>query len=216
MKTTLIGFGKCGEEVIKKCHDLPDTEFVLFSDEEAPSFVYSQQAQNELVITVSYAKRTEEIRTTGIRKDYSVNISLVDIGLRSSPTYNGLLNVEFIILPFKHIDMLTELHEMHADRNVVFTPEIGGKEKEESAYLRSRIAGITHDIRILKSIAEHTGCDGMALQPADIQSVFGHADDTYKVINDVTDKSFEECFKSMYFYLKQYLKISPKGCCVML
>ena len=57
MKTTLIGFGKCGEEVLKKCSDLSDTRFVLFSDAEAPYFIYQQQSPNELVITVSYAAR---------------------------------------------------------------------------------------------------------------------------------------------------------------
>ena len=46
MKTTLIGFGMCGEVVLKKCSDLPDTGFVLFSDTEAPSFVYQQQSPN--------------------------------------------------------------------------------------------------------------------------------------------------------------------------
>lgn len=210
MKTTLIGFGKCGEDVLKKCSDLPDTRFVLFSDDEAPSFAYQPQSTEELVITVSYAKRTEGVHVTGVRKDYFVNVSLVDIGLRSSPSYNGHLNVEFVILPFKHIDMLTELHEMHADRNVVFVPEMGGNKENEGDYLANCINSIANDIHTLKSMADYAGYDELSLQLCDIQHAFGSADDTYKILNSNVNKYFEKCLEDMDYYLHRHLKISPK------
>ena len=210
MKTTLIGFGMCGEVVLKKCSDLPDTRFVLFSDTEAPSFVYQQQSPNELVITVSYAKRTEGLRATGVRKDYFVNVSLVDICLRSSPNYNGHLNVEFVILPFKHIDMLSELHEMHADRNVIFVPEIGSQTDNEEEYLSSCIHHIANDIHTLKCMVDYAGCDAASLDVNDIHNAFGHADDTYKVINSSTKSRLDYCIEDMQIYLDRHLKIYPK------
>lgn len=210
MKTTLICFGKCGKEVLTKCSDLPDTRFVLFSDAEAPSFVYQPQAQNELVITVSYARRTQGIDITGIRKRYFINVDFVDIGLRSSPAYNGQLNVEFVILPFKHIKMLTELHEIYADRNVVFIPEIGSQKESEDNYLSACIHNIADKIHTLKCMADYAGCDVASLDIKDIHNVFGHEDGTYKIIESVTKSRLTDCIDYMDFYLDRYLRITPQ------
>ena len=210
MKTTLIGFGKCGEDVLRKCSDLTDTRFVLFSDAEAPNFVYQPQSPGELVITVSYARRTEVVQATGIRRDYNVNVSLVDIGLRASQNYNGQLNVEFVILPFKHIDMLSELHNMHADRNVVFVPEMGGEENSEEKYLSSCVSHIANDIHTLKCMADCAGYDEASLNAEDIHRAFGYGDDTYNIINSNVNAVLGDCIDDMNNYLGRYLRICPK------
>ncbi len=210
MKTTIIGFGKCGEEVLNKCSDLNDTSFFLFSDDEAPSFRYEAKSPDELVIAVYYASRSETVESTGIRRKYSVNVSLVDMGLRASEDYNGLLNVEFVVLPFRHIDMLTELHEMYADRNVIFVPEKGGGGKDESEYLSKCADSIATQIHSLKSMTDYARYDERALDISDIHSAFGYGDGTYKVINSSTGWNFDECVHSMHWYLRNYLKIWPK------
>ncbi len=204
MKTTLIGIGNTGEKVLKKCSDLPDTVCIPCSENNAEFLRSKLGKQKGLVISVSEVLFNESPFTKGGRSGIATSYSYTDIGLRKAPSFDGSMNVEIMILPYRQISLMSTLHDLFADRNIVLVPNISPDVSNESDYLSCCINKAADIIRYLKQIADNTD---NSLER--IYNIFCTDKNTYKVIGS-KNGSLYELKQGIDLFIHRYLRIAPK------
>ena len=194
MKTTLIGFGECGEMVLKKCSATADSVVA-----DITQFDALPQGGGTL-ITVSHGD---------------------DIGWLTKPRSNAFeQEVNYVIIPYGHHERLEEIHSLTAGRNVVFIPQRPTKAADESEYYSRCILDAAESIKALIKLVKSYNGGMMAIDAEDLHKVLSYGDNTYKVIFSVGADSIDECIEKVRSHrlvrskpaMALYEAFFPEGC----